>query len=74
VTLETRRVPYPRGDLDTVHRKRIKALQAKAAAAQAELEQYVVDVHLGGVSLRAITAETGIAGTTILRWVAARKP
>lgn len=72
--LDTRRVPRPRGDLTAAQVRQIKRLQAKAETAQDELEAYVVEVFNAGGSQRAIQETTGIAHTTVMRWVAARKP
>lgn len=73
VPLKTRRVPRPRGDLTPAQVRTIKRLQAKAVEAQDELEQYVVDAFNAGASQRGIQEATGIAHTTVIRWVAARK-
>lgn len=72
MTLETRRVPRPRGDLDPATIRRIRRLQARAGEAQDELEQAVVDAHHAGASLRALHEAFGFAQTTVLRWIAAR--
>lgn len=60
--------PRSRGELSPSHLETIRAAQHAQSAAQHALEQAIVSALREGASVRAITAATGIAGTTVQRY------
>lgn len=68
-TRHNERVPRPRANIDQSDLARIRELQQQRETVQTDLELAVARAFLNGASIRVITAETGIAGTTVLRYV-----
>ncbi len=69
MTQQTVTVPRRPAELDAAHLKRIQDAQRDQQSSQNTLEQAVLDALAAGASTRAITAATGIAGSTIQRYV-----
>lgn len=70
-TTDTRQVPRPRPVLAAKHARRIRKAQQAQADAQSEIEAAVLAALADGASYLAITDATGIAATTIARYVKA---
>jgi hypothetical protein len=68
-TRDNRRVPRPRSEIDPNDLARIRDLQQRREGVQDDLERAVAHAFLNGASVRVLTDETGIAGTTVLRYV-----
>lgn len=66
-------VPRRPAELDAEHLRRIQDAQRDQQRSQDSLEQAVLDALAAGASVRAITAATGIAGSTIQRYVNRRR-
>jgi hypothetical protein len=66
---DTRRVPRARPALDLAHKRRIVRAQRAVSKAQDELEVAVLAALADGQSYLAIQDATGLAATTIARYV-----